>query len=115
MPKTKSYEPHCPAVDCNGGDRDRLYKTSAESVEMPPDILERQGELDVIYRCNYCGFVWFQSSGSAAGFDPTPAGFYDHFMAPGVFTPLLRSHQIREENTSAYWRRRQEKSRSQRR
>jgi hypothetical protein len=109
MPRTKRYEPHCPSTQCSGGYSHRLGKTSAESVEMPPDMLARREGTDLIYRCSYCGFVWFQSSASYPGFDPTPAGFYDNFMAPSEFVPVPQTYRIREENTSNYWREKQER------
>ena|SRR5258708_1563756 len=109
MPRRKIYEPHCPAYNCSGGYAHRLHKVSAEGVHMPADVLAAKPPLHEIYSCSYCQFVWFQSTASFPGFDPTPAGFYDNFLRPQewISTP---DYQIREENTPQYWRARAQKN-----
>lgn len=103
MPPRKTYEPHCPANDCSGGHAPRLHKVSAENVKITQEVLSRKKTEDEIYRCNYCGFVWFQSSSSRPGFDPTPAGFYGDFSNPDIFVAVAENYEIRRTNTPWYW------------
>lgn len=110
----KIYEPHCPAADCGGGYAGRLHSVTAEAVHLPPDILERRGPNDSIYTCSYCQFIWFQRSSSRAGFDPTPAGYYDNFRWPNEFHAVAKSFRIRRENTRAFWEEYSEKLRERR-
>lgn len=35
----KHYEPRCPAADCSGGYASRLYRVTAEAVQLPAEIL----------------------------------------------------------------------------
>jgi len=103
MPPTKTYQPHCPADDCTGGHASRLHPVTAEAVHITSDILVRKQPRDKIFRCNYCGFVWFQSSSSPPGFNPTPAGLYGTSSNPDKFTPVSEQFKIRQENTPHYW------------
>jgi hypothetical protein len=109
MPGIKKYQPHCPARNCSGGHGSRLHQVTAGKVNITQEVLSRRKSSDVIYRCSYCGFVWFQSSTSFPGFNPTPAGFYDNFQNPNVFIPIPEFYPIRDENTAEYWANRREK------
>jgi hypothetical protein len=113
MPRSKKYEPHCPE-GCAGGRAGRLHQVMAENVKVPPEILSRKRPSDVIYRCSYCGFVWFQRSSSYPGYDPTPAGFYNDFRNPETFSPVPEDYRIREENTPIYWDRKREEYKKRR-
>jgi hypothetical protein len=99
----KRYEPHCPAPDCTGGYVNRLKELIAKPDWLPTEILEAKKETEEIYRCNYCGLVWFQESTKQKGFDARPVGFYDDFISPGKFRPISEHYRIRKENTSYYY------------
>jgi hypothetical protein len=86
----------------------------AENVKVPLEILSRKGPSDVIYRCSYCGFVWFQRSSSYPGYDPIPAGFYNDFRNPDAFSPVPEDYRVREENTPIYWDRKREQYKKRR-
>jgi hypothetical protein len=103
MGSRKTYEAHYPAADCSGGSEVRLHRVSGESVEFSPEALERKQQGDSIYSCSYRQFVWFQSSASRPGFDPTPAGYYENFRWPNEFHMVPRSFSIRQQNTSSHW------------
>jgi hypothetical protein len=108
MPRAKTYQPHCPAYDCSGGYESRLHPVTADAVHITPDILALKETEDVIFRCNYCGFVWFQKSSFHKGFNPTPAGFYDSIHGRDKFVPA-EDYKIRDENTSDYWNERRQR------
>src|SRR5205809_648512 len=108
MPARRSYEPHCPAPDCSGGRAHRLHQTTAEAVHMPADVLARRKDLEVLFRCSYCGFVWFQNTASYPGFEARPAGWYDNFRWPNEFHAVSETYSIRDQNTRWYWQRKQE-------
>lgn len=99
MPRQRTYEPHCPALDCSGGHADRLYRTTAELVEMPPEVQARCKDTEVVYCCSYCGFVWFQSSAAYPGVGATPAGRYDNFRWPSEFHAVSDTYPICKEST----------------
>jgi len=113
MPLRKAYQTHCPN-GCAGGLSGRLYPVIAENVKLTPEVLTRKGPSDLIYRCSYCGFVWFQRSSSHPGYDPTPAGFYDDFRNPNAFSPVPEDYSIREENKPIYWDKKREQYRKRR-
>jgi hypothetical protein len=100
----KRYEPHCPAVDCNGGRVGRLH-TILPSVEkeIPPDVLNRRSPEMETWQCGYCGFVWFQLPKYPPGFEAIPAGKWDSNSAPGKFSPVKPTYAIREQNTKDHW------------
>jgi hypothetical protein len=75
----------------------------ATALELSPEALERKQQGDNIYSCSYCQFVWFQSSASRPGFDPTPAGYYENFRWPNEFHIVPISFSIQPQNTSSYW------------
>ena len=109
VPRAKTYQPHCPASDCSGGYESRLHQVTADSVHITPDILALKEPGDVIFRCSYCGFVWFQRGLYLTGFSPTPAGFYDSSIyGRDKFVPAPDC-KIREENTADYWDERRQK------
>ena len=99
----KKYEPHCPAQNCIGGYEERLHQISAEAAHLTPEVLKRREDKSSIYRCSYCGFVWFQKSSTRPGLDPTPAGKWDSPQRPGEFYALPITFEIREQNTRAFW------------
>lgn len=103
MPVRKKYEPHCPASNCGGGYKERLRAITAEGAHLTPEVLKRRKDRSSIYRCSYCGFVWFQKSNSRRGFNPIPAGKWDSPQRPNEFYELPVTFQIREENTSRFW------------
>jgi hypothetical protein len=106
MAARKTYEPHCPAADCSGGHSNRLFRVNDGHVDlMPADMLSRRTGLSEVWGCGYCHFVWFQSSASFPGFDPTPAGFHGNFRWPEEeFHPVSATYGIRKENTTGFWR-----------
>jgi hypothetical protein len=110
----KRYEPHCPLPGCSGGRQGRLYRTTADEVHLTPEVLERQEDKVFVYRCNHCGFVWFQTPSSRPGFDPIPAGWWDSVMWPGVFQQASLDLEIREENTRSFWEKRSSKLKNRR-
>lgn len=65
MPRQKQYKPRCPARDCSGGVESRLHRVKADTIELTSGVHARKKEEHVLYRCNYCGFVWFQRRGEA--------------------------------------------------
>lgn len=113
MGAKKIYDPHCPSPSkCDGGTGSRLYKTDAAAVHLTPDVLQRKGFDDEVWRCSYCGFVWFQNPENKAGFEATPVGHYDTGKPPAEgFTPVPDDFGIREMNTRAYWAAREAKLR----
>lgn len=113
MGARKQYESRCPA-NCSGGVSNRLYRVTAEAVQLTPEALKRKQPGDGLYACSYCQFVWFQNSSSRVGFNPTPVGYYDNFRWPGEFHLVPESFSIRPENTSAYWYAYEEKLQSRR-
>jgi hypothetical protein len=98
MSPAKKYQPHCPASDCSGGHANRLNKAPHTLIAaLPAEILARHRPADdKIYRCNYCGLVWFQSSERLIGFDPLPLGHYD--VGHSRFYPITQDFKIRESN-----------------
>ena len=113
MPRRKTYETHCPN-GCAGGLTGGLHRVIADNVKLTPEVLSRKRPSDLIYRCSYCGFVWFQRSSSYPGYDPTPAGFYSDFRNPDTFSPVPEDYRIREENTPIYWDQKREQYRKRR-
>jgi hypothetical protein len=99
MARIKKYKPHCPAPNCRGGYEHRLKKVEGMPEWIPPEILKLKKETEQLYRCNYCGFVWFQDNSKQKGFDPKPLGFFDSIFSPG-FVLVDKSYRIRKENTS---------------
>jgi hypothetical protein len=94
MSPAKKYQPHCPASDCPGG-HDRLHEFPR--ILIPEEILDQlRSTYDKIYRCNYCGLVWSQSSTRLPGFDPLPLGHYDSLGHSG-FVPTTQV-EIRKSN-----------------
>lgn len=105
----KEYQIHCPASDCAGGDGSRLKDVTGKPDWLPPEIFQTKKETEEIYRCNYCGLVWFQESSKQKGFDGRPIGFYNDFISSGKFRPVGKDYRIRQENTSYYWAAKSEK------
>lgn len=99
----KGYEPHCPSPVCTGGHRNKLYRIWGKPNWLPPRVWAKKKEDEILYRCTYCGLVWFQDRARRPGFDARPAGYYDDFEHPWEFVPLKRKCRIREQNTSRYW------------
>jgi len=91
------YEPHCPAWDCTGGRAHRLHQVDADFVHMPAEIRNRSEPDQVIFRCSYCGLIWFQRASVPPGFDPSVVGRYPAREA-NDFRPLER-YDIRERET----------------
>ena len=100
------YRPRCRLIACSGGGPGSLKKVTAEQVHLTPAVLERRGETNAIYRCWYCGFVWFQKSSDRVGLDPVPAGHYDNpAFAPNRFEPVPLEFPIRRDTRPTIGRR----------
>jgi hypothetical protein len=113
MPKRKEYIPHCPA-NCAGGHIGRLYEVTPEFAKITQEVLSRRGDTNQIYRCGYCGLVWFQKSSRKLGFEPIPAGFFDNFTNPNEFVAVAVDFPIRPQNTREYWDNYREKAQKRR-
>jgi hypothetical protein len=81
---------------------------------MPAEVLARRSDMKVLYRCSYCGFVWFQNNTASPGFEARPAGWYSNFRWPNEFHTVGETYPIRNQNTRRYWQQRQ-KDRQRRR
>jgi len=93
------YEPHCPSPACAGGDKNKLRHIKGNPGWLPPEVCALRKEDQILYRCSYCGLVWFQEASKRPGIDPYPVGYYDDLDQ--VF--LKGNYRIREQNTTFYW------------
>jgi len=114
MPRLKQYEPHCPSPNCTSGHEHRLHPISGKPDWLPLEVWSQIEEGEILYRCNYCGLVWFQSSARRPGFNARPIGYYDDFQNPRKFVPIEGRYTIREQNTSNYWEKRKARLRKHR-
>ena len=103
MGRRKRYEPCCPSETCTANGSYLYQVKEPGSVQLSEKVLERREPGYLIYRCRYCGFVWFQSSVCRPGFDPVPAGYYDSLGKLNVFLPVPVTYPIKEQNTQRYW------------
>jgi hypothetical protein len=101
--RIKSYEPHCPSPKCTGKDKNKLYHIKGKPNWLPPEVWVKKKEDQILYRCAYCGLVWFQERAKRAGFDARPVGYYDDLQHPWEFVSLKGKYRIRGQNTSRYW------------
>jgi hypothetical protein len=99
----RGYEPHCPSRSCTGGHRNKLFHIKGKPNWLPEEVWIKKREEEIIYRCSYCGLVWFQEKLKRQGIDARPVGYYDGFDYPWEFVPLKAGFTIREQNTSRYW------------
>jgi hypothetical protein len=86
--------PRCPAADCSGGGPVRKV-ADPSSLQIPADILSSVGS-KAIYRCSYCGFIWYEwVAKDGAGTIRVAIGFYDNFTKPMEFfaTPHMRMRE----------------------
>ena len=102
MAHVKKYIPHCPNPSCTGGNEDRLKKVEGMPAWIPLEIFKNKKKAEQLYRCNYCGFVWFQDNSKQKAFDPRPLGFFDSMLSSG-FVLVDNSYRIRKENTTSYY------------
>ena len=93
------YEPHCPSPACAGGDKNKLHHIKGNPNWLPPEVCAPRKEDEILYRCAYCGLVWFQEASKRPGIDAHPVGYYDDL--DHVF--LKGHYRIREQNTTPYW------------
>ncbi len=103
MLSMRGYEPHCPSRTCTGGNRNKLFHIRGKPNWLPPEVWIKKKEEEIVYRCRYCGLVWFQEKLKRQGVDARPVGYYDGFDYPWEFVPLKGRYTIREQNTSLYW------------
>ena len=99
----KGYEPHCPSLTCTGGERNKLFRIKGKPNWLPSEVWVKKTEEEIVYRCSYCGLVWFQEKLKRQGVDARPVGYYDGLDYPWEFVPLKGQYAIREQNTSHYW------------
>lgn len=99
----KGYVPHCPSPSCIGGYEHKLRKATSKLVNMPGDVSEQARDGEVIYRCQYCGLVWFQKAGVRPGLDARVAGWYDGPQSPNKFLRVKGPYDIRPQNKSWCW------------
>ena len=97
------YEPHCPSHACMGGDKNKLHRIKGNPNWLPAEVRALRREDDVLYRCAYCGLVWFQEPSKRPGIDAYPVGYYDDPEHPWEYVSLKDNFRIREQNTSRYW------------
>lgn len=97
------YESHCPSPKCIGRNRNKLYHIRAKPNWLPLKVWTKKGDDQILYRCTYCGLVWFQERSKRPGLDAKPIGYYDDFQHPWEFVSLRGTYRIREQNTSRYW------------
>ena len=103
MLRIRSYEPHCPSPKCTGRNRNKLYQIRGKPNWLPLEGWGQKKDDEILYRCAYCGLVWFQERAKRPGFDARPIGYYDDFQHPWEFVSLKSEYRIREQNTSRYW------------
>jgi hypothetical protein len=99
----RGYEPHCPSSTCTGGQRNKLFRIKGKPNWLPSEVWIKKKEEEIVYRCSYCGLVWFQEKLKKQGVDARPVGYYDSFDYPWEFLPLKGRFTIREQNTSRHW------------
>lgn len=98
------YEPHCPSPTCMGGDKNKLHHIKGNPSWLPPEVRILRKEDEFLYRCSYCGLVWFQETSMRPGLDANPVGYYyDDLHHPWEFVSLKAKYRIRKQNTSRYW------------
>jgi len=94
MRRRKKYMPECPAQDCTGGDSNRLYRVSADSVHVPDQHRSPEKNGFLLYRCSYCGFLWYQDP-LGVDLNPIPVGFYNNFTKPNEFFAVGRDYPLK--------------------
>jgi len=77
MLRLTRYEPHCPSPKCTGRNRSKLYHIRAKPNWLPPKVWTKKGDDQILYRCTYCGLVWFQERSKRPGFDAKPIGYWE--------------------------------------
>jgi hypothetical protein len=101
MPPRKKYVQHCPAKRCTGGSAGSIKPVLDHALyNMPSDVVALLKPGHGVFRCTYCGLVWFQSQDTAWGFEPTIVGYYNSRIKRGWETDLA---EPRSENTNEYW------------
>jgi hypothetical protein len=70
---------------------------------LPPEVCALREQDAILYRCDYCGLVWFQEAWKRPGIDAYPVGYYDDLDHPRKYVFLEGNYRIREQNTSPYW------------
>jgi hypothetical protein len=109
------YEPRCPSPACTGGSKKKLQHIKENPNWLPPEVCAPRKEDETIYRCAYCGLVWFQKVWKRPGIDAHPVGYYDNIDHPREYVFLEDNYRIREQNTTPYWCNMGSKGRSPRR
>jgi len=99
----KRYEPHCPSPTCTGGSKSKLCHIRKKPNWLPPEVRTPKKEGETVYRCTYCGLVWFQERSKRPGLDAKPVGYYDDLQHPWEFVSIKGKYKIREQNTGRYW------------
>ncbi len=97
------YEPHCPSPSCAGGDKNKLHYIKGNPSWLPPEVCALRKEDEILYRCAYCGLVWFQEASKRPGIDAYPVGYYDDLDHPREYVLVKGDYRIREQNTTPYW------------
>jgi len=44
---------------------------------LPSEIWTQKEEGKILYRCDYCGLIWFQERSKTPGFDVRPIGYWE--------------------------------------
>jgi hypothetical protein len=85
----------CPARDCSGG-KNVIEVRDQSSVQLPDAAWAEKGSRK-LWRCTYCGFLWFTETNIEAP-EPfvTAVGFYDNFRNPSEFI-AAPNHPLRRE------------------
>jgi hypothetical protein len=97
------YEPQCPSPACTGRIRNKLFYIRGKPNWLPLEDWVKKADDEILYRCAYCGLVWFQERAKRPGLDARAIGYYDDFQHPWEFISLKDNYKIREQNTSRYW------------
>jgi len=80
-----------------------LYPIRGKPNWLPLEVWASKKDDEMLYRCAYCGLVWFQERLKRPGLDARPIGYYDDLQHPWEFVSLRDTYTIREQNTSGYW------------
>jgi hypothetical protein len=96
----------CPAFDCSGG-RNRGFEQRQRPDYLPESVKSPREEA-TLYRCNYCGFLWFEymlMELPQPFLMQRPVGFYDNISKPLEFFPVPPTYRLKSKPTPKKHRR----------